>query len=309
MTRRLSGVLAAAATPLRSDLDPDLEGLERLLSHLARSGLHGALLLGTTGEGPSFGLAERLAVMEHAAAWRRGSAHAGFLLLGGTGCAALPDTIEATRGAFRAGLDGVVVLPPFYYKGVDDDGLVACFDRIIGAAVPPGGTILLYHIPRVAGVGVPARVLADVVARWPDRRVGVKDSGVDLDHTRALCRLPGPPLVFTGTDSHLPGALAAGAAGSITALANVCGPLVRRVFDARSAGAAEPDAEARLAAARSVLDAFPSVPAVKRLLCDRAGLPLWPVRPPLRMLAAPAAQDLGRRMAGALGEVAEPDTP
>ena len=116
MPEKLFGVFAAAVTPLKSDLDPDLDSLPEYLAILAGRGCHGALVLGTTGEGPSFSVEQRKAITR--AALRVREAQPEFIVLAGTGCASLTDTIELTRGAFDLGVDGCVTLPPFYYKGV-----------------------------------------------------------------------------------------------------------------------------------------------------------------------------------------------
>ena len=121
MGTELAGVYAAAPTPLTADLDPDLAAVGPLLSHLEDIGCHGALVLGTTGEGPGFSVAERARIIEAAALWR--GDHPGFRLLAGTGCAAIPDATALTRAALAAGCDAVVLLPPFYFKAVSAAGL------------------------------------------------------------------------------------------------------------------------------------------------------------------------------------------
>ena len=122
-------------------LAPDLDALPGLLDFLAGRGCHGALLLGTTGEGPAFSVAERIEVLR-AGLRHRDGALPGFQVLAGTGCASLPDTIALTKAAFDLGVDGVVVLPAFYFKGVGADGLVHYFDELVRAAVPPEGALL-----------------------------------------------------------------------------------------------------------------------------------------------------------------------
>jgi 4-hydroxy-tetrahydrodipicolinate synthase len=285
MSRPLAGVLAAAVTPLRPDLTPDLDAWPLLLDHLACLGCHGAVVLGTTGEGPSFSTAERAAIVRAAAAWRSDRRPAEFRLVAGTGCANLPETVALTQAAFAAGIDAVLLLPAFYFKAVTAAGVTAYLARVFESAVPPGGRVLLYHIPGVSGVPIAFETVAALREAFPGRCAGIKDSGGDPAHTLALCHDFPELAIFTGTDGDLAGALAAGAAGSITALANLCGDLARTVYDGHQAGRPDATADARLRAARSVLDRYPAVPAVKALLAERHGLPLWPVRPPLPDLA------------------------
>jgi 4-hydroxy-tetrahydrodipicolinate synthase len=267
-------------------------------------------------------VSERRAVFEAAASWRREVGDERFLLLGGTGCASLPDTVAATESAFELGLDSAVVLPPFYYRDASTDGLIEYFGLVIEGAVPDGGRMLAYHIPRVSGVAVPLEVVDALRVRFPGRFAGLKDSGLDLEYTREICRADRGLTVFTGTDTDLAATVEAGGAGSITALANVAGDLARQVFDERGAdrrsrdadigarsgerdlgaAASSPGADAQraLARARRVLDDYPAVPAIKALLADMYGLPHWPVRPPLEDLSEDARRGLRQRMSAAL---------
>jgi 4-hydroxy-tetrahydrodipicolinate synthase len=292
----LRGVFAASVTPLTADDRPDLDALPPLLDFLAARGCHGVLLMGTTGEGPSFSVAERAAVFRTALE-HRARALPGFRVLAGTGCASLAEAIELTRRAFDLGVDGVVTLPAFYYKAVSPGGLAAYYEQLVQAAVPADGRLLVYHIPQVSGVGIPAESIARLRERFPRQVWGMKDSQDDLPHTLAMtAQFPGFG-VFVGSDSLMTDALAAGAAGSITALANVTTPLNRAVWDAHSAGATAPDAQARLARARQAVKGLSGPAAMKCALADLFGFPLWPVRRPLEMLSAEQREKVCRELA------------
>jgi 4-hydroxy-tetrahydrodipicolinate synthase len=136
----LSGVYAAAVTPLNADYSPDLEAIPELLAFLAERGCHGALLLGTTGEGPSFSAREREAI------WKAGlkvrEEYPEFRLLAGTGTPSLDETIMLTKTAFDIGYDGVVVLPPYYFRNASADGLLAWYRQVIEKGVPSDGAFL-----------------------------------------------------------------------------------------------------------------------------------------------------------------------
>src|SRR5512140_2006099 len=147
----LSGVYAAAVTPLKADLSPDLDAIPSFLYFLASRGCDGALLFGTTGEGPSFSPSEREAVWR--AALKVRERVPGFRLLAGTGTPSLTETIELTRLAFELGYDAAVTLPPYYFKKATDEGLFQWFEQLITKAVPSDGYLLGYHFPGVAGVG------------------------------------------------------------------------------------------------------------------------------------------------------------
>lgn len=280
-----SGVYAAAITPLDAEFNPALEDLPTFLSFLARRGCGGALLLGTTGEGVSFAPEERLKIMRAALAVRQ--EHRNFRLLAGTGTPSLQETVELTRAAYDAGLDGVVVLPPYYYRKVHDDGLFAWFSLLLEKAVPAGAALFGYHIPGVSGIALSLELLDRLKSKFPDRFAGVKDSSGDADFARQLGERFGKDLiVLTGSDRLLSHSLAHQAAGCITALANFSSPLLRQIWDAHQAGTAAENAQQRLTALRQVMDAYsPAPPSHKAVLARRFGFPHWAVRPPLLSLS------------------------
>src|SRR5258706_8645897 len=295
----LRGIYAAAATPLESSGQPDLSALPALLEHLASRGCHGALLLGTTGEGPSFSVAERKAVIREGIAYRD-AARRPFKILAGTGCASLSDTIELTRAAFDLGVDGVVTLPAFFYKGVDPAGLAAYFEQVVRAAVPADGRLLVYHIPQVSGVAIPGQTVAALRERLPAQLYGMKDSQDDRTHLLdTIEQFPGFQ-VFAGSDSLLAESLAAGGAGGITALANITSPLNRAIWDAHEAGGAAPEAQAALVQARTAILGLNGPAAAKAALADLFGLPYWPVRPPLQPLSPEQRRTFSEALAALL---------
>ncbi|GAB4578563.1 MAG: dihydrodipicolinate synthase family protein [Anaerolineales bacterium] len=277
----LSGVYAAVITPLKPDYTLDPEGLAALLTFLAERGCHGALLLGTTGEGPSFSARERGEVLRAGLAVRQ--THAGFRLLAGTGTPSLEETISLTKDAFDMGYEGVVVLPPYYIRKVSDEGLFAWFSEVLRRAVPEGGHFLGYHIPPVSGVPLSLDLLARLKDAFPTKFAGIKDSSTQLEQAQDLGARFGTTLaVFNGTDRLLTQAYHAHAAGSITALANVISPDLRRIWDAHQRG--ETDAVAQFSAntAREVSEQFaPAPPFLKMLLEKLHGFPAWTVKPPL----------------------------
>ena len=297
-TSTLEGVIAAAVTPLDARGQLDLAGLPRLIDFLAGRGCQGVLLLGTTGEGPSFCVAERIEVLREGLR-HRAAAWPDLKLLAGTGCASLPDTIELTRAAFDLGADAVVTLPAFYYKGVSPEGIAAYFEQVIRQAVPATGRLLAYHIPQVSGVAIPAASIRALRQSFPDQMWGMKDSQDDLPHTLDITvQFPGFH-VFSGSDSILTEALTGGGAGSITALANVTSPLNRAVWDAHQRGGAAPEAQQALVRARQVVKGLAGPSAMKAVLADLFGFPEWPVRAPLE----PLPSDIRARLSAAMAEL------
>ena len=298
-TENLAGIYAAAVTPATAEGKPALDDIPPLLAFLAERGCHGALVLGTTGEGPSFSPEERLAIME--AATRVRETVPGFRLFAGTGTPSLSETITLTRAAFDLGYNGVVVLPPYYFRTASDEGLFRWFAALLKAAVPADGALFGYHIPQVSGVGLSLDLLARLREAFPNF-VGIKDSTGDPAHTEALGKRFGADLlVLNGNDRLLSHALANHAGGAITALANLASPFLRRVWDAHQRGETDAAAQATLDRGRDAMEAFPPFgPTVKALLHTLHGFPQWGVRPPLLPLAAGEVAEATERMAAAL---------
>ena len=287
---RLSGVYAAALTPLKPNFSPDPEALPSLLDFLNQRGCHGALLFGTTGEGPSIAPKERLLMLRAAMKYRQ--AHPTFRLLFGTGTPSFEETVELTKNAFDLGVDGVVVLPPYFFRKVSDDGLLYWFSQVIQRAVPAGGALLGYHIPPVTGVALSFDLLRRLKDAFPDRFAGIKDSSADLEHASNLGKNFGNDLVvLNGTDRLFSHALQAGASGCITALGNLFSPALRRVWDAHLRGEKDDQAQARLNAARALSESYPSVPSLLKMLLARwYHFPIWPVCPPLLSMPPDTAE-------------------
>lgn len=282
MTRHpLSGVYAAAVTPLRSDLSPDLEAVPPFLAFLASRGCHGALIFGTTGEGPSFSPSEREAIWRCSLKVREQTPT--FRLLAGTGTPSLTETIDLTKLAFDIGYDGVVTLPPYYFRNATEDGLFHWFEQVIRKSVPQDGLLLGYHFPGVAGVGFSLDLLGRLKEAFPTQFAGIKDSSHDEDFTRMLGQKFGDDLaVFSGTDSDFTRAMQNHASGCITAPANIISPGLREVYDLFLTGSDTSAAQVKVSNQRHILEKYAPFPAsLKALLARLYGQPRWPIRPPL----------------------------
>ncbi len=277
----LAGVYAAAVTPLTPASTPHLETVPVFLSFLAERGCHGALLFGTTGEGPSFSPTERRVVWQAALQVRR--TYPAFRLLAGAGTPSLSESIELTKTAFDLGYEAVVVLPPYYFRSISDDGLFAWFSALIRQAVPSDGCLLGYHIPSLTGVGFSLDLLKRLKDAFPRQFAGLKDSSHHADFAVTLGETFGDDLlVFSGTDSHFSLALQNHAAGCITAPANLISPGLRAVYDAFQQNRDTSTDQGKLTAQRQILEKYPPFPPLlKALLARLYGLPRWPVRPPL----------------------------
>ena len=280
-SKLIQGVFAAAVTPLNPDLSPDFDGMIHLLQFLANRGCHGVLLMGTTGEGPSCSLDERVSIFRAAI-----SAHQYYpdlRFLAGTGTPSLEDTITLTKAAFDLGYDGVVVLPPYYFRKVSDEGLFSWFSQVIRKAVPSDGSLLGYHIPPVTGLGFSLELITKLKDSHPGQFIGIKDSSGDPDWAQTLGHRFGYDLiVLNGNDRLFSLALKSKASGCITAMANLISPLHRIVWDNFQAGITDDTTQGKLSGARQVFDRYPPMPPVIKLILSRLhNFPSWKVKPPL----------------------------
>lgn len=277
----LSGVYAAAVTPLKSDSTLDFDSIPALLKFFASRGCHGIVLFGTTGEGPSFSPGEREAWMRAVSDCR--ALVPGFRLIAGTGTPSLSESIELTKLSFDLGLDGALVVPPYYFRKATDEGLFNWFSELIQKAVPAAGYILGYHFPTVAGIGFSMELLSRLKDTFPTQFAGIKDSSHDADLARRLGETFGSDLaVFSGTDSYLQMAMQNHAAGCITAPANILSPGLREVWDLMNEGKDASEAQANIKMQRDILDKYPPFPPTLKALLHRLhGFPRWHVKPPL----------------------------
>jgi 4-hydroxy-tetrahydrodipicolinate synthase len=282
------GVLVPVLTPFRSDLSVD-EG--RFIEHcrwLLAEGANGLAVFGTTSEANSLSVAERMSLLERLLA--RGIPASS--LMPGTGCCALPDTVMLTRHAVTHDCFGVLMLPPFYYKGVSDDGIYAGIAEVVQRVADARLRIYLYHIPPLAGVGFSLALIERLLKDYPRIVVGVKDSSGDWKNTQALLEAFRGFEVFSGSETHLLDALRKGGAGCISATANVNVAAISRVIrDWR-----QPEADVlqeAISGVRGAIQKFPMVAANKAILARLCTSPEWDVvRPPLRSLATEAKAQL-----------------
>jgi 4-hydroxy-tetrahydrodipicolinate synthase len=270
------GVFAAALTPLRSDLAIDHDAFAEHCRWLLANGCDGVAPMGTTGEANSFSVAERIEALDRLI-------EAGIpprRLLVGTGCSAIPDTVVLTRHAVAHGTGGVLVLPPFYYKNVSDDGLFAAFDQVIQRVADSRLKLYLYHFPQMSGVPFSHVLIGRMVKQYPNTVVGMKDSSGDWNNMKTTCESVPGFRVYAGTERFLLPILRASGAGCISATTNVTCTLAAQVYAHR----AMRDAEAlqqRVTAARDVIERFPGISALKRLTTARTGRESWCLpRPP-----------------------------
>ncbi len=278
----LAGIYCAAVTPLHPDQSLALEDIPGYLAFLAARGCHGALLLGTTGEGPSFFMEERFEIFKAATEVRQ--QYPGFRLLAGTGTPNLEETVRLSKGAFDLGFEGVVVLPPYFYHQATEDGLVAWFQEVIRRAVPQDGYLFGYHFPAQSGVPIPTGVINQLRKSHPGRFAGLKDSTGNAEHAMAIGHgLDDEVVALVGNDAMLSQALDNGASGCITAIANVNSPALRRVWEAHQKSEDTQEEQMEINRKKDILSQYAPYPiSMKLLLAEKFGFPHWAVRWPLK---------------------------
>jgi 4-hydroxy-tetrahydrodipicolinate synthase len=293
--RRFAGVIAPVLTPFGEDGSPDAERFVAHCRWLAEQGCTGLAPFGTTSEGNSLGLDERMELLE---AVVDAGIDAGRLMPG-TGTCALADAVVLTRHAVELGCGGVLMLPPFYYKAPSEEGLVRFFGEVIDGVGDDRLRIYLYHIPPVAQVGFPLTVIGRLIEAFPDTVVGLKDSSGDWANTEAILTAHPSFEVFPGSEVFLLDGLRKGAAGCISATCNVGAAAIRRLYDTWQTDNADA-LQAQITALRKAIQAFPMIPALKALIAHYRHDPGWArVRPPFVELPPAEAARAVRTLADA----------
>jgi 4-hydroxy-tetrahydrodipicolinate synthase len=286
---RISGVLSPVVTPFKADLSPDPERFVRQCRWLLSQNV-GLAVFGTNSEANSLSVEEKIELLDRLVAAGLDPAR----MMPGTGACALTDTVRLTGHAVKAGCGGVLMLPPFYYKGVSDDGLFRSFAEVIERVADVRLRVYVYHIPPVSQVPITLPLIERLLKAYPGTVAGVKDSSGDWDNTKAMLDAFAASGfdVFAGSETFLLANMRGGGKGCISATANVNPGPIARLF-ASWTGADADAQQARLDEIRGVFQKFPMIPALKAAIAHHGGDPVWAtVRPPL--------VDLGREPAAAL---------
>ena len=276
MTDAIRGFWVATPTPLTADGAVDPARLADHAHRLFKRGVNGIVVFGTTGEGTSFNVVERIATVE---ALLKAGVAADRIGIGG-GFPAISDSIALTRSVLGLGLRHVLVLPPYFDRSVTPAGIEDAFAAIFDSVADDRLRASLYHIPQVSGVAVPTQVAANLRKRYGKVIAGLKDSSGDFKQFLAF-RAAAPELAITvGNEADITRAIAAGGAGTICGMANLVPELVKSMIDGN-------DVEARMQAAIDIVVKTPSLVAtLKAILAAQTGDSGWlRVRPPLRPLS------------------------
>jgi len=288
-SKLFSGILSAALTPMTADLKPDHAMNAAHCKWLLENGCDGLAILGTTGEANSFSVAERIEIIQSLIE----NDIPADVMMPGTGCCSAEDTINLTRFAVNSGAPGVLMLPPFYYKNVSDEGLFASFSEVIQKIGDSRLKIYLYHFPNMSQTPISLRLIEMLIKEYPDTVVGMKDSSGEWDNLVNV-RKEFPDFVFlTGADNLLLPLLENGGHGCITACSNISASLSAEIYAGYKNGADVSDANEKLNGVRSLLSQFVLFPALKHLMNRHTGNENWMnIRPPLTMLDEAKVQQL-----------------
>lgn len=288
----LTGAFAPVVTPFHADLTPDAP---RFLAHCKWLLSHGVGLapFGTNSEANSLSVGERMALLDHLV----GHGLDVRRMLPGTGCCSLPETVALTRHAVAHGCAGVLMLPPFFYKGITDDGLYDYYARVIDQVGDARLRLYLYHIPALSGVPITLPVIERLIRDFPQTVVGIKDSSGDWNHLSAMLdAFPGFG-IFPASESLVSKASARGAKGCISATVNVNPQGIGRLCREWSSEAGE-GLQAQADAVRSIVQSFPMIQALKAVLASHRDDPAWAqVRPPLSALTSEQHERLHAQLA------------
>jgi 4-hydroxy-tetrahydrodipicolinate synthase len=291
-SERPRGVFAAVLTPLNQALEPDISLFVAHCQWLLARGCDGLVPIGTTGEGNSLSLKQRLTLIEAAA--DSGTPMSGFII--GTGSCALADAVELTRAAVAAGAAGVLLLPPFYYKEPSEEGLFCYYSEVVQRVADRRLRVYLYHFPQLSTVPITAGLIKRLLAAYPETIAGLKDSSGDWSYSVGLLKeFPGFG-VFSGNEGFLLANLRAGGVGCISANVNVTSPLAHALYlrwrDAQADGL-----QKDLDEVRTVLDRYPIPAALKHVMGAITGNRGWThMLPPNRPLSASQADELMARL-------------
>lgn len=288
--KRFSGVLAPAITPFRKDLSVDPERFARHAKWLLANGCSGLAVFGTNSEANSLSVDERVTLLEFLV----GNSVSPKALMPGTGCCALTDSVRLTTQAVKLGCAGVLMLPPFYYKGVPEEGLFRNFSEVIQRVGDARLRLYLYHIPPVSQVPISIPLLQRLFKSYPGTVAGIKDSSGDWRNTESILDAftnTGFD-VFVGSEVFLLANMRRGGAGCISATANVNPAAINRLFERWRLPESDRMQEG-ITATRAVVEKHSMIPALKTIVAHFGADPGWAaVRPPLVELSTSQGRSL-----------------
>ncbi len=289
---KFSGVLSPVLTPFTKDLKPDSRRLVKLCRWLSSQNV-ALVLFGTTSEANSLSLVEKISLLDDLV-------EAGInpsLLMPGTGCCSLTETVQLTSHAVKLGCKGTLMLPPFFYKDISDDGLLRSYAETIERVGNSALKIYLYHIPPVSGVSISLDLIERLIIRYPNAIVGDKDSSGNWNNTQSILERQWDDFrVFAGSEHFLLQTMRAGGAGCISATANINPNAIYNLYKEWKSDRAD-NLQEQLNQVRTVLESYPMIPALKSVISYYSNHPDWTiVRPPFISLEKETQKELIQKL-------------
>ncbi len=251
------------------------------------------VLFGTTSEANSLSLEEKISLLNDLIDAEINPS----LLMPGTGCCSLTETVQLTSHAVKLGCKGTLMLPPFFYKDINDDGLFRSYAETIERVGDSALKIYLYHIPPVSGVSISLDLIERLVIRYPNTIVGVKDSSGNWENTQSILeRQLDDFRVFAGSEHFLLQTMRAGGAGCISATANINPNAIYNLYKKWKSNQAD-DLQKQLNQVRATLESYPMIPALKSVVSYYSNHPDWTiVRPPFISLEKETQKELIQKL-------------
>ncbi len=289
---KFSGILSPILTPFTKDLKPDSRRLVKLCRWLSSQNV-ALVLFGTTSEANSLSLEEKISLLNDLIDAEINPS----LLMPGTGCCSLTETVQLTSHAVKLGCKGTLMLPPFFYKDINDDGLFRSYAETIERVGDSALKIYLYHIPPVSGVNISLDLIERLVIRYPNTIVGVKDSSGNWENTQSILeRQLDDFRVFAGSEHFLLQTMRAGGAGCISATANINPNAIYNLYKEWKSNQAD-DLQKQLNQVRATLESYPMIPALKSVVSYYSNHPDWTiVRPPFISLEKETQKELIQKL-------------
>ena len=289
---KFSGVLSPVLTPFTKDLKPDLRRLVKLCHWLSSQNV-ALVLFGTTSEANSLSLEEKISLLDDLI-------DAGInpsLLMPGTGCCSITETVQLTSHAVKLGCKGALILPPFYYKDISDDGLFRSYAETIERVGNSALNIYLYHIPPVSGVSISLDLIERLIIRYPNVIAGIKDSSGNWKNTQSILERRWDDFrVFAGSERFLLQTMRAGGVGCISATANINPNAIYNLYKDWKINQAD-NLQKQLNQVRTILESYPMIPALKSVVSYYSNHPDWTmVRPPFISLEKETQKELIQKL-------------
>jgi 4-hydroxy-tetrahydrodipicolinate synthase len=283
MPQAFAGVLVPVLTPFTPAGEPDAGRFVSFCRWLLAEGADGLAIFGTTSEANSMSAGERMALLDRLIA----SGIPAAKLMPGTGACSITEASMLIKHAVGHGCGGVLMLPPFYYKGMTEQGVFDFIAAVIDKVASPALRMYLYHIPPQTVIPFGVELVGRLIKAYPGTVVGLKDSSGDWNNTKALCDAYASEdfAIFPGSEVFLLDGLRAGGVGCITASGNVNVPGIRKVYENWQTPQAD-QLQADITLVRMTIQKYPMVPALKRIVAHFHNDPDWAaVRPPMERLS------------------------